>query len=189
MAEDAQIAAAIERRRQYESDILALRTSFKERLHLPSAGVTAVYDRSAIVDALVSQLWAETSFPPGVTLVAVGGYGRRELFPYSDVDLMFLLDGRIPEKELKTPVRQLNQCLWDCGLRVSPMTRTLAECEKFNPENVEFTLALLDARFLVGDLALFTKLTEKSLPRLIARDRKNNCSPRGGHPHPPSQVR
>ena len=56
-------------------------------------------------------------------VVALGGYGRRELFPYSDVDLLYLLDGKVSEKELKQPIRRISQELWDCGIRLSPQTR------------------------------------------------------------------
>ena len=59
-------------------------------------------------------------------MLAVGGYGRRELFPYSDVDLMFLLDGKLAERDVKDAVRRVNQELWDCGIRVAPTTRRLA---------------------------------------------------------------
>ena len=83
-----------------------------------------------------------------------GRYGRRQLFPHSDVDLMFLLDAKVAEKDVKDAIRRVSQEMWDCGMRVSPMTRKLAECERFDPENAEFTLALLDQRQLTGDTAV-----------------------------------
>ena len=129
------------------------------------------------MDELLAALWAEMqagdAFPAtGVALVAVGGYGRRELFPYSDVDLMFLLEGGAPDRTVQESIRRLNQTLWDSGLRVSPMTRTLAECGRFDVENVEFTLALLDARHVAGDAALTGQLVGKTVPKVIAKDRK-----------------
>ena len=159
------------RRQRYEQTMLAVRDRFYATLHLASAGSVAVAARATAVDELVRPLWAEMA-TPGVALVAVGGYGRRELFRYSDVDLMFLLDGKTAEAAVKEPIRRLNQALWDCGLRVSPMTRTLPECEKFNPENVEFTLALLDARRLDGEEGVYQRFCEKVVPKLVARDRK-----------------
>ncbi len=129
------------------------------------------------MDALVESLWKQVTgsdrkLAVGVALVAVGGYGRRELFPFSDVDLMFLLSGRVALRDVKEPVRRLNQRLWDCGLRASPLTRTLAECGRFEAENVEFTLSLLDARHVAGDDAVTRQLQEKVLPKLLARERK-----------------
>ena len=141
------------------------------------AGGRIIAGRADAVDALVRAAWDQVladhaALVKGIALLAVGGYGRRELFPYSDVDLMFLLDAGTPEKSVKEPIRRLNQLLWDAGLRVSAMTRTLAECEKFDPENVEFTLSLLDARPVAGDPALAAKLLERSVPKLISRDAK-----------------
>src|SRR6202000_1149984 len=109
--------------------------------------------RSEAVDELVSALWRQAverdgQLRAGVALVAVGGYGRKELFPYSDVDLLFLLDGKLVEKDVKDAIRRVNQEMWDCGIRVSPVTRKLAECERFNEENVEFALSLLDHRMV-----------------------------------------
>jgi [protein-PII] uridylyltransferase len=104
----------------------------------------------------------------------VGGYGRRELFPYSDVDLMFLLDSELTkgqaERDGKDLIRRLSQQMWDCGLRLAPVTRTVAECERFQADNVEFTLALLDSRFLEGNPALFDGLAGQSIPKLVGRD-------------------
>jgi [protein-PII] uridylyltransferase len=108
----------------------------------------------------------------GIALVAVGGYGRRELFPYSDVDLLFLLDSKVPEKDVKDAIRRVNQEMWDCGIRVAPATRKLAECEKFDPENAEFALSLLDHRLVTGDEALYGSFAGQSVPKLLQREHK-----------------
>jgi len=162
-------------RRTYDDAMQAIRADFLSHPNRLKAGAEAVAARTVAVDALVRTLWTQASVaipPGGVALVAVGGYGRRELFPYSDVDLMFLLDGQWAEKKLKEPIPRLSQALWDAGLRVSPMTRTLAECAQFDPENVEFTLALLDARHVAGDPAVSARLVEQGVPKVMARDRK-----------------
>jgi [protein-PII] uridylyltransferase len=155
----------------------AIRDAFEAHPHRLASGTIAVNARAAAVDSLVAILWAEllsadAILASGIAVVAVGGYGRRELFPYSDVDLMFLLDAHLPERAVKESIRRLSQSLWDAGLRVAPITRTLAECGRFDPENVEFTLALFDARHVTGDPRLYAQLTEKTLPKLMAHDRK-----------------
>ena len=160
---------------RYEACMRAIRDTFNASIRRPDAGSHAVAARAAGVDELIQALWSELvatepNLAQGVAVLAVGGYGRRELFPYSDVDLMFLMEAKSSEKAFKEPIRRLNQMLWDAGLRVSPMTRTLAECERFDPENVEFTLALVDARPLVGDDLLAGRLLEKALPKLLARE-------------------
>ena len=135
----------------------------------------AVEQRAEAVDELVGSLWetateGDERLRRGIALVAVGGYGRRQLFPHSDVDLMFLLDAKTVEKDAKDAIRRMSQEMWDCGLRVSPMTRRLAECERFDPENAEFTLALMDQRLLAGDERVHRRLAEEVLPKLLARE-------------------
>jgi [protein-PII] uridylyltransferase len=142
-----------------------------------SSGAATIAARAAALDELVKGLWAQaverdSRLGAGIALVAVGGYGRRELFPYSDVDLLFLLDGRMAEKGVKDAIRRVNQEMWDCGIRVSPATRKLAECEKFDPENAEFTLSLLDHRLVTGDGALYGNLAGQSVPKLLQREHK-----------------
>ncbi len=165
----------------YAEQMQSLRLAFDQTLQQPSAGTLAIQTRSAAVDELIRQLWYATlagdpALGAGIAVLAVGGFGRGELFPASDVDLLFLLDPSVSEAAVKQPLRLLNQKLWDAGLRVSPMTRTLAECGRFQPENVEFTLSLLDARPLAGDPALSAQLVEKVVPKLIERDRKRIVS-------------
>ena len=167
----------IELQQRYERAMESIRDVFNTNTRSPGAGTVAIAARATAVDHLIQAIWtqahaAQPVLASGVALVAVGGYGRNELFPYSDVDLMFLLDNRVSESALKEPIRQINQALWDCGLRVSAMTRTLAECGKFDPENVEFTLSLLDARAIAGDESVSAQLIDKTIPKLIARDRK-----------------
>ena len=168
-------------RRLYDEQMQAIRAEFEAHPHRLTSGMVAVNARAAAVDSLVANLWAEllvaeTILSSGAAVIAVGGYGRRELFPHSDVDLMFLLDAHIPERAVKESIRRMSQALWDAGLRVSPMTRTLAECGKFDPENVEFTLALMDARLVAGDAALGSQLVEKVVPKVMVHDRKRCIS-------------
>ena len=111
-----------------------------------------------------------TRSPKNFALVATGGYGRGWLFPHSDIDLLFLHADAGTEAELKDPIRRFSQELWDLRLKLSPATRSLAECERLDPSNVEFAISLLDCRYLAGDRELFTRLHEKSIPRLVARD-------------------
>jgi [protein-PII] uridylyltransferase len=116
---------------------------------------------------------ADSSGPKNFVLVATGGFGRGWLFPYSDIDLLFLHASGNSESEFKDPIRRFSQELWDLQLKLSPATRHLAECEKLDPNNVEFAISLLDCRYLAGDRELFTKLREKAVPRLVGRECQN----------------
>jgi len=137
------------------------------------SGATALSSRTRLVDSLCLTLWDRHFVSPGketCAMAAVGGFGRSELFPHSDVDLLFLAEDDGDRERMKDTVSAVCQTMWDLGLRVSPATRTLAECSRFDPANLEFTLSLLDCRFLAGDTALFARLHDKSLPQLIARE-------------------
>ena len=163
------------RKLHYNTEMQAIRAQFEAHGEKVGTGGEAIDGRSAAVDAIVKSVWADLSRTEahvgvGVTLVAVGGYGRRELFPFSDVDLLILLDAKTPEPRVKEPIRRLNQALWDAGLRVSSMTRVLADCAHFDAANVEFTLSLLDARYITGDQNLFASLAGTVMPQLLAKD-------------------
>jgi [protein-PII] uridylyltransferase len=143
-----------------------------------ATGQSTIAARAAAVDEAVLELWRDEvaqdkRLGSGIALLAVGGYGRRELFPYSDVDLLFLLDGRTAEKDVKDAIRRVGQGLWDCGIRVSPATRKLAECERFNSDNTEFTISLLDHHLITGDAGLYAKLTEQTLLKVLQKEQKN----------------
>jgi [protein-PII] uridylyltransferase len=160
-------------RGEYQRRMLAIRAAFEAG----ETGATTIAARAQAMDELVVAEWAKAveAWPVlgrGVALLAVGGYGRRELFPYSDVDLLFLLDGKTAEKDVRHPIRQLSQELWDCGIRLSPATRKAAECERFRKENAEFALALLDRRLLAGDAKIYERLSGTVLPKMLEREHK-----------------
>src|SRR3984893_1414580 len=100
----------------------------------------------------------------GLCLLALGGYGRRMLFPYSDLDILFLFGSEKAEQESRGLIAEFSRTLWDLGFRVSSAGRTLEECKRIEEDNAEFHLALLDRRFLAGDSALFERLDAKVLP-------------------------
>ena len=161
-------------RGQYQRTMLRLRGAFEAG---GASGADTIAERAAAVDELVSGLWQQPverdpRLNAGVVLVAIGGYGRRELFPFSDVDLLFLLDGKVLEKDVKDAIRKVNQEMWDCGIRVSPVTRRLADCERVDPENAEFVLSLMDHRSVTGDASLYERLAGHCVPKLLQRDYK-----------------
>ena len=100
----------------------------------------------------------------GLCLLALGGYGRRLLFPYSDLDILFLFGSEKAEAGFRPLIGELSRMLWDLGFRVSSAGRTIDECKRIEEDNAEFHLALLDRRFLAGDAGLFEKLDTKILP-------------------------
>jgi [protein-PII] uridylyltransferase len=156
---------------RYAEESARIRASFAAN----GNGRETIARRTALVEGLTLELWKEfispdEHGPSGVALIALGGFGRGWLFPHSDIDLLFLHASRDSESDLKDPIRGFSQALWDLHLKLSPATRTLSECDRFDPNNVEFTLALLDARYLAGDRDLFTTLHDKLVPKLIVRE-------------------
>ncbi|HEX7289116.1 MAG TPA: [protein-PII] uridylyltransferase, partial [Candidatus Angelobacter sp.] len=138
-------------------------------------GRAAVEQRTALVDDIAGRIWERLLQPLAngagkCALAAIGGYGRRSLFPFSDIDLLFLHPDRETEGRLKDPIRAFSQEMWDLGVKLSPTSRTLAECERFDPNNVESVIALLDCRFLAGNRELFVQLHDQVVPRLMLRD-------------------
>src|SRR6266446_3301731 len=140
-------------------------------------GRAAVAQRTRLIEDILRRLWRDLVSPDEAgprqfALVATGGFGRGWLFPYSDIDLLFLYADRGGEAAHKDSVRRFSQELWDLKLKLSPASRTLAECDRFDPNNTEFTISLLDCRYLAGDRELFGRLHEKLIPKLVMRESK-----------------
>jgi len=140
-------------------------------------GRACVSQRTRMVEEILARLWrdvvsSEESRSANFTLVATGGFGRGWLFPFSDIDLLFLFNDRDAEQAFKDPVRRFSQELWDLRLKLSPASRMLSECERYDPNNTEFTISLLDCRYLAGDRDLFRKLHDKVIPKLIMKESK-----------------
>ncbi len=134
---------------------------------------TALAERTAQGDRLVREAAAGLlipSAPAGLAVLAVGGYGRRQLFPYSDVDLLLLFESEKLVLASKDAIATFLRQLWDSGLRVSHSVRTPAECTEVHDRNIELNVSLLDQRYLTGDRALYGGLAEK-LPRFIHGNR------------------
>jgi [protein-PII] uridylyltransferase len=102
------------------------------------------------------------------SLLAVGGYGRRELFPSSDIDLILLLDEEPDPGVLKEPLSQFLRALWDAGLKASHSVRTIDECCRLNERSLHLSISLLDVRFLDGGSEPFRRLNER-LPDFFRR--------------------
>jgi [protein-PII] uridylyltransferase len=133
-------------------------------------GTAAIRRRSAVVDRILIEMWrrAYAGLPPqNAALLALGGYGRKDLFPYSDIDVLFAFADEKTEEQSRDAVRSIIQGMWDIGLRASPNSRTVKESGRFDPDNLEFTLATLDRRFLAGQFPLYQQLHQVTFPGLV----------------------
>ncbi|MCL2657408.1 MAG: [protein-PII] uridylyltransferase [Betaproteobacteria bacterium] len=112
-----------------------------------------------LVDAALGELWTLCQMPPSASLVAVGGYGRGELFPYSDVDILILLADE-PSAALTQTIECMVSRLWDLGLDIGHSVRTVEQCAEVAAADVTVQTNLLEARLLTGSQALFDRLIE-----------------------------
>src|SRR5512133_4343071 len=131
---------------------------------------TALAERTAYVDRLVTGQAAGLP-AQGLTLLAVGGYGRRHLFPCSDIDLLLLFESDRLAHSSKEAISAFLQSLWDAGLRVSHSVRTPAECLEVHDGNTELNISILDQRYLTGDRGLYAELVRR-LPRFLQASRE-----------------
>jgi [protein-PII] uridylyltransferase len=141
-------------------------------------GLAVLCQRSDAVDEVVIRLYRRlfsprVEEPRNFCLVALGGYGRRELFPQSDIDLLFLTESNAEQSSLRDPIAHMLRDLWDVRLRIGHSVHTLAECGRLYRDNLEFNIALLDCRYLAGDPQLYARLHGEVIPHLVARDRQD----------------
>jgi [protein-PII] uridylyltransferase len=114
----------------------------------------------SVVDAVLAEAWHAAGLPPNTALVGVGGYGRGELFPYSDVDVLILLGAR-PDAITQAKLENLVQLLWDLGLEIGHSIRTVDECMVESEADITVQTSLLEARLVIGDPGLFSQLEKR----------------------------
>jgi [protein-PII] uridylyltransferase len=115
------------------------------------------------VDATLAGLWEHAAMPPGAALVAVGGYGRAELFPHSDVDVVVLLPEAAPgadQEALRASIEGFVTACWDIGLEIGSAVRSVAECLEESERDVTVRTALLECRFVCGARRLYAQFAE-----------------------------
>ncbi len=155
-------------REQYLSETARIKSAFEST----GDARAAILARTELVDSLIRQTSQSllSSANGEIALVALGGYGRRQLFPFSDIDLMFLCASEAGKNAARDGIRRTSQDLWDLRLKLSPTTRTMHECNRLDPDNLEFTIALMDARLIAGDEALLGRLKQDLFPALMRRE-------------------
>ncbi|XOF33871.1 MAG: [protein-PII] uridylyltransferase [Candidatus Electrothrix sp. YB6] len=107
-----------------------------------------------------------------IALVALGGYGRRELYPYSDVDLLLLHD-RKAKKSMQEVAESILYPLWDAGFEVGHSVRSIKDAIRFARTDFIFTVSLLDARLLIGSEALYRELLSRYQKKILYGRREN----------------
>ncbi|MEO6031465.1 MAG: [protein-PII] uridylyltransferase [Burkholderiaceae bacterium] len=150
-------------------DLAELRSRFRDgkallleqfRAARPTAPAAARLIRALCrqVDGTLRALWQHTGMPADAALLAVGGYGRGELFPHSDVDVLVLLPpaGTTRSGPMKASIEAFISACWDTGLEIGSSVRTVGECIALEHSDVTVQTALLESRYLCGSRRVFT---------------------------------
>ena len=148
----------------YKANKTKFLDALRQQAHLRSSVVVkkALQDLAKLTDETLRDLWAQCDLGETLSLVAVGGYGRGELFPYSDVDVLVLLPNGLESalenaahQETLTQVEKFIGLCWDCGLEIGSSVRTLEECLSEASSDITIQTSLLEARWIGGDTRLF----------------------------------
>jgi [protein-PII] uridylyltransferase len=151
-------------RDQYRSSKKALQTAIGASGASTRGVRGALLKLAALADNSLRALWDQAGLTSLYALVAVGGYGRGELFPHSDVDVLVLLpDHDDPEKNslLKSRLEAFIGSCWDTGLEVGSSVRTISQCLAEAAKDVTIQTAVLESRLITGDARLFGRMREK----------------------------
>src|SRR5882762_1293605 len=138
-------------------------------------GLSFLRQRSALVETIVVRLlqplliFGDTPLP-GVVVVAVGDFGRQSLFPYSEIELLFLFATDDAREKCKEAIHRFSRDMVDVGLETRLAEKKFSEILAFDSENAGAILSLLDTRFLAGDAQLFTNLRDQLIPEVMGQE-------------------
>jgi [protein-PII] uridylyltransferase len=161
-------------RTRYREGKNALLTQFINARPIPQAATRLLRGLATHVDQTLASLWSHAHLPRGSALVAVGGYGRGELFPYSDVDVLILvpqsMDECADDAATKAALEGFIAACWDIGLEIGSSVRSVQECVDEAGRDVTIQTAMLEARFLCGSRARFTEFEAAAATTMDPRD-------------------
>ena len=143
------------------AEVAAARQALRESYLKKPSPRALLASHARLIDRTIKTLWGETEAPKGSALVATGGYGRGELYPCSDIDLLVLLAAEPTEPEREALERLIGR-FWDVGLEIGHSVRTVEGCVEAAASDITIRTTLLESRYLVGSRTLLRKL-EKQL--------------------------
>ncbi|MFZ2267292.1 MAG: [protein-PII] uridylyltransferase [Azonexus sp.] len=142
------------------AEVKAIQNTLKQDYAQNGDALAILRARSMEVDSVLQRLWASLDFPATLALAAVGGYGRGELYPASDIDLLILLP-REANPALQEKLEKLIGHFWDIGLEIGHSVRTVQECLDEAGNDITVQTALLEARLLTGNQKLFSTFEKR----------------------------
>jgi [protein-PII] uridylyltransferase len=132
----------------------------REAYELTGKAVPLLNGRARLVDGVLRNIWRRLAMPAEVALVAVGGYGRGELYPASDVDLLFLVQEGCDEAH-RPRLEPLIGLFWDIGLDIGHSVRSIDECLEEGERDITVQTTLIEARLLCGNRTLFQEFERR----------------------------
>ena len=144
---------------QTRTELQAARAALREAYLRRPRPRALLRGHSNLIDRTIKTLWRDVQPAAGATLLATGGYGRAELYPFSDVDVLVLL-AREPSPQERTRLESFVGMLWDVGLEIGHGVRTIPACLEAAEADITVRTTLLEARFLSGSHALHRKLED-----------------------------
>src|SRR5207247_6464252 len=139
-----------------KAGVQAERAALQARFRETADGTLVLREHRRLVDRVLKEMWRQLRLPAPLALLAVGGYGRGELYPHSDIDVLVLLP-EAPSAGLTATIEELIGRLWDTGLELSHSVRTVAECVEEAAKDVTVMTSLLEGRLLAGNRGLFAR--------------------------------
>ncbi|WP_372527951.1 [protein-PII] uridylyltransferase [Piscinibacter sp.] len=160
-----------ELRSRFRQGKTALLDHFRESRATSPSATRLLRALTKHVDQTLLDLWEHALMPPGAALLAVGGYGRGELFPHSDVDVLVLLPPDLAHANdaLKSSIEGFITACWDIGLEIGSSVRTIDECIEEAERDVTVQTALLESRYLCGSRRVFNAFRRANMQAMDAK--------------------
>lgn len=145
-----------------KNDFLAKRKKIEVEFFKNKKGLECCKKNSDLTDLLIRKIFfiikGINNFDKNFLICAVGGYGRKHLAPFSDIDLLFAYDQKISKKELRVIIEFILYSLWDIGLKIGYAVRTFEEINLFSKKDQVIKTSILDARVVFGSKLVFNKI-------------------------------
>jgi [protein-PII] uridylyltransferase len=160
-----------ELRAHYEAESLRLQQDFSTN----SDGLKYLCEKSALVEFIARRLWTHYAVSAGlepsqIVFAAVGDFGRQTLFPFSDIELLFLAANEEVANKFEGPAQRIAATFNEMGLKCIKTFGIASQVLQFDPDHPEIILSLLDVRFLEGDQEFFAELRDRLIPEVTIRE-------------------
>jgi [protein-PII] uridylyltransferase len=161
-------AVALSDATSLKADYKVAKTKLLERFKLATNVESLMSALARTTDESLRAAWNTCDMPPSLALLAVGGYGRGELAPHSDIDILVLLPDQ-PVAHLEARIERFISLAWDLGLELGSSVRSVSQCLEEAANDVTVRTSLLEARRITGSTALFEDFAQRYRAALDSR--------------------